>query len=440
MEVKRGYRHTEAGIIPVDWAVTPLNQISNLDVGFAFKSSSFKQTGGVRLLRGENVGYGRLDWTDSRTIQQNEAYGFNQYLLHAGSIVIGMDRTFTKSGTKISRVVNSDCPCLLVQRVGRFIPKLCTKNFLWALLCSSRYQSLLQVEQKGMDIPHLSRDEILSPTVAFPPTLAEQEAIAGALSDADAWIESLKQLIAKKRQIKQGAMQELLTCNRRLPGFSGEWERFRFDQLFTNLRNASNSRSELSTQGDVAYVHYGDIHIHSNPYLNPFSLATFIPRDKVRSTPRLEDGDLLLADASEDTAAIGKAVEIVELGSREAVAGLHTMALRGNKERLANGYKGYIQFLPEVRAGLISLATGVSVFGITKSGVKAIEVKIPKPDEQSAIAEALSMMENETIELESKHSKARQIKQAMMQELLTGRIRLVKPTASSVSMQEAVHA
>jgi len=139
----------------------------------------------------------------------------------------------------------------------------------------------------------------------------------------------------------------------------------------------------------------------------------------------LQDGDFLMADASEDTTAIGKAVEIVGLGDREAIAGLHTMALRGNRSLLSNGYKGYIQYLPEVRAGLVSLATGVSVFGITKSGVKAIEIKIPKPTEQTAIAAILSGMDNEIIELESKYAKARLIKQAMMQELLTGRIRLV---------------
>ena len=63
--------------------------------------------------------------------------------------------------------------------------------------------------------------------IPFPPTLAEQEAIAEALSDADALIESLEQLIAKKRQVKQGAMQELLTGKRRLPGFSGEWDKLR---------------------------------------------------------------------------------------------------------------------------------------------------------------------------------------------------------------------
>lgn len=193
-------------------------------------------------------------------------------------------------------------------------------------------------------MPKLSGGILRSMPIPIP-TLREQFEIVNALSDVDDWIESLGQLIAKKRQIKQGSMEELLTGKRRLPGFTGGWDRFRFDQLFSNLRNASNSRSELAVEGDVAFVHFGDIHIHPNPFLNPTELRTFISRAKVRTVPRLQDGYLLLADASEDTSAIGKAVEIVGLGGREAVAGLHTMALRGNKDRVADGFNEHFNCL-----------------------------------------------------------------------------------------------
>src|SRR5262245_41383956 len=188
-------------------------------------------------------------------------------------------------------------------------------------------------------------------------------------------------------------MHELLTGQKRLPGFTGEWSPYRFDQLFVVLRNASNSRSELSEQGNVIYIHYGDIHTHPSPFLNPRTLQTYIPREKVRTIPRLADGDLLVVDASEDTGAIGKSVEILGLNGGEAVAGLHTMVLRGHKTLLADGFKGYIQHLPTVHAALVRLATGVSVYGITKTGVKAIEVTLPKPVEQFAIAAILSDMD-----------------------------------------------
>ena len=132
-----------------------------------------------------------------------------------------------------------------------------------------------------------------------------------------------------------------------------------------------------------------------------------------------------MVDASEDTAAIGKAVEIIGLDGIEAIAGLHTMALRGNTQLLADGFKAYIQYLPEVRNALVRLATGVSVYGITKSGVRAIEITIPKPPEQRAIATFLMDMDTEISAIKAKLAKAKQVKQAMVQELLTGRIRLI---------------
>jgi type I restriction enzyme S subunit len=139
----------------------------------------------------------------------------------------------------------------------------------------------------------------------------------------------------------------------------------------------------------------------------------------------MANGDLVMVDASEDTAAIGKAVEIRGLDDRKAVAGLHTILLRSRPGFLADGFKGYLQFFPTVRSSLVRLATGVSVYGVSKPNVMSIEVVIPRPGEQSAIAGILSDMDAETKSLEAKLSKARQIKQGMMQELLTGRIRLV---------------
>lgn len=172
-------------------------------------------------------------------------------------------------------------------------------------------------------------------------------------------------------------------------------------------------------------MHYGDIHTHPSSFLNPFLLKTFISDRKVRTVPRLLDGDLLMVDASEDTTAIGKAVEIVGMNGGEAVAGLHTMFLRGNQALLADGFKCYIQFMPKVHAALVRLATGVSVYGIRKSGVRAIEVTIPKPAEQTAIAEVLSDMDAELAVLEQRRDKTLSLKQAMMQQLLTGKTRLV---------------
>lgn len=423
MEVKPGYKQTEVGVIPVDWATYPCSEISDrIMVGIVIRPTQYYVPDGVPAFRSANIREDGI--TDSDLVFISEASNalLAKSQTQAGDILTV--RTGYPGTSAVVRNAQAGCNCIdiLITRPSKKVDS----DFLAIWINSSFGKEQVLRNQGGLAQKHFNVGDMRNLVVALPP-LHEQRAIAGALSDADALIESLEQLVAKKRQIKHGAMQELLTGRRRLPGFTGKWGTCRFDRLFTALRNASNSRSELSEEGDVAYVHYGDIHTHPSAFLNPIALRTFIARDKVRTIPRIIDGDLLMADASEDTTAIGKAVEITGLNGREAVAGLHTMALRGNTD-LEDGYKGYIQFLPEVRAALVRLATGVSVYGITKAGVKAIEVKIPKPTEQSAIASILSDMDAEIAGLEAKLMKARQVKQGMMQELLTGRIRLATST------------
>lgn len=425
---KEGFKQSEVGVIPLDWDVRKVSQVVRSGPKNGYSGRSGLDAKGTATLSLSATTSGKLILT-AETVKYLEAIipQESDLFLKPDDVLVQRSNTIELVGTTavFSGPENTYIyPDLMIRL--RFRNRILAQWF-WKYANSSAGRSYFMSVAAGSTgtMPKLSGDKLRNMPLPLPPTLAEQEDIVSALLDADGLIESLEKLIAKKRQIKHGTMQELLTGKRRLPGFSTKWETYRFDQMFSNLRNASNSRSELGPHGEVAYVHYGDIHIHPTAFLNPVALRTFIPRSKVRMAHRLMNGDLLLADASEDTMAIGKAVEIFGLSGAEAVAGLHTMALRGNPKYLADGFKGYIQFMPEVRNALISLATGVSVYGITKSGVRAIEVTIPKPSEQSAIAAILSDMDAEIVALESKLSKARQVKQGMMQELLTGRIRLV---------------
>lgn len=411
--------------LPKGWSKKELHEITDLQVGYAFKSSWFRDSG-VKLLRGENVGYGRPDWSNTQCLVEKEAFKFREYVLHDGDIVIGMDRTFTKSGTKISRVSSGDCPSLLVQRVGRFVPKSVSNDFLWALLSSSSFTNALLLEQKGMDIPHLSRSEITSPTVAIPDDPEEQKAIARVLSDVDALIDSLDALIDKKRNLKMATMQQLLTGKKRLPGFTANWSTTTFGEAFEHLRTGSNSRSQLNSSDGVGYIHYGDIHQKWARYLDLSSatLPTIIP-ELVTGLPRLRDGDLILADASEDYEGIGSGVEIRNVGDREIVSGLHTFALRAKPGYFSDGFKGLITAFRSVKRQMESVATGISVYGISKKNLDRVEIPYPDPKEQSAIAEILSDMDAEIHALVARRNKTELMKTGLMQELLSGRRRLV---------------
>lgn len=272
---------------------------------------------------------------------------------------------------------------------------------------------------------HTQKREMTEYLIPLPPTIAEQSAIAEALSDMDEAIAAMEAVIAKKRALKTATMQALLSGTRRLPGFSGEWESFAFGSIFQFLRNGSSARAALSSTGAVGYIHYGDIHAAPRPHMD-CSKGTLprISREVVARLPRVHNGDLLIADASEDYEGTGKSVEAINLGNDEVVAGLHTLLMRPI-EKMAPGFAGYLQFIPAVKRQYVSAAQGVSVYGLSRSAIKAVEVALPKFAEQQAIASCLMDMEADVSHQVNKRCKLQAIKSGMMQQLLTGKIRLV---------------
>ena len=187
-----------------------------------------------------------------------------------------------------------------------------------------------------------------------------------------------------------------------------------------------NSRAELLPEGRVKYLHYGDVHACKDVYLSTASLPC-LPDAKAASLDRLQHGDLIFADASEDVAGVSKSVELREVGSTDVVSGLHTIAARFDKEVLANGFKGFLQFCPSFVTHLRRLAAGTKVYATNRAHIASVEMLLPPVREQAAIATVLSDMDAEIAALEARRDKTRDLKQAMMHELLTGKTRLVQP-------------
>ena len=245
----------------------------------------------------------------------------------------------------------------------------------------------------GVKQTNLRKDDVLACPLALPPTKAEQEAIAEALSDADALIESLEQLIAKKRQIKQGAMQELLTGKKRLPGFGGEWVVKLLADIAPLQRGFDLPNSKLQ-QGPYPVV-------YSNGVLNHH--VAFQVKGPGVVTGR--------------SGTIGT-VTFVEKDFWPHNTSLWVTTFKGNDPKFV--------FYLYTRIGLERFATGSGVPTLNRNDVHAFKVGIPlSTAEQTAITAILTDMDAEIAALEEKLTKARQLKQGMMQELLTGRIRLV---------------
>lgn len=412
MEVITGYKNSDIGFIPLDWDVKELHEIAKISRGrFSPRPRNnpiyyggvipFVQTGDVTRCNGVIKNY---------TQTLNELGLSVSILYKKGTILMTIAANIGYAG-----ILEMDmaCPDSLVAIDG--IPGVNNRflNF-WFNYRRQKIEDLsTSGAQKNLNI------ELLSPFKVPVPDFEEQTAIATALSDTDALISSLEKLIAKKRSIKQGAIQELLKPKK-------GWVMKTYGEVFDFLSTANYSRSELSSNDNIMYVHYGDIHTKWNDFLDMNeSILPTISQIQSNGYSLVKEGDLIMADASEDYDGVGKSVEVKNLNSAKVIAGLHTFLLRDQGGFFVDGFKGYIHLFPIVKNQLNRLATGLKVYGISKSNLKLVQIPVPKREEQIEIAKVLNDMEAEIACLQSKLTKYRQIKSGMMQSLLTGKIRLV---------------
>lgn len=270
------------------------------------------------------------------------------------------------------------------------------------------------------DLPLLTQTILHDFIIPLPPTIAEQEAIAGALSDADQLIGSLEQLVAKKRRIKQGVIQELLTGQKRLPDFTGEWQVKRLGELGSFLKGSGVSKSQ-ALSGSLPCIRYGEIYTRHNEYIRSF--YSWISTDIAATATRLRRGDILFASSGETKEDIGKCVSFID--DIEAYAGGDIVILR--TERMDPMFLGFYLNTSPIARQKASKGQGDAVVHISGSALAQIRGRFPQLAEQSAIAAILSDIGAEIEGLEAKLAKVRRVKQGMMQELLTGRIRLIQP-------------
>ncbi|KAB2949521.1 MAG: hypothetical protein F9K17_02915 [Phycisphaerae bacterium] len=424
-EPPHGYKLTDLGPIPDDWNITPLGQlIDSVEYGSSAKSNT---KGAIPVLRMGNLQGGRIDWAD--LVYTDNTREISTYYLQAGDVLFNRTNTIDLVGK--TALYGGERPAIFAGYLIRIkvAAELLDARFLNYILntpFARRYSA--KVVSLAVGQANINGQKLKTYPIPLPPTMEEQRAIADALSDVDGLLGALEKLIVKKRAIKQAAMQQLLTAKTRLPGFTGKWETTRLGDHVRYLTHGVNPRADLTAEGSVRYLHYGDVHAAPGPWLNPERvLMPRLPVEKCSGLDRLESGDLVLVDASEDLVGIGKSVELRNMNGVEAVAGLHTIAARFDKEILADGFKGYLQYIPTFKSHLEKLAAGTKVYATNRSHVSSAELPLPSIQEQSAIAAVLSDMDAELEALERRREKVRQIKLGMMQQLLTGCIRLLKP-------------
>ena len=434
MEVKPGYKQTEVGVIPEEWVVSLLaDVITSFQNGFAFASHGYVKSG-IPIVTMAQIGLdGRFNFTsESVNYWPTEAASaLRAFQLFRGDIIIAMtDVTPQKNLIGRMAEVTEIGPLLLNQRVGlfRLDAKKIDPYFLRAMSNSSRWRGYARaVASLGVQA-NIGTNDIRAGKLPLPP-LSEQRVIATALSDVDELLGGLDRLIAKKRDLKQAAMQQLLTGQTRLPGFHAVWDVKRLGDLFNFSGGYSASRDELSTEGHC-YLHYGDIHGSTKTCIDtdadfPNIPKLDIPLKRVSPASMLNDGDVVFVDASEDDAGTSKHVVVVNKSKKPFISGLHTIVAKSKTDELAHEFRRYCFQTPAIRQQFLFYCVGTKVSGISKSNIPKLTLSFPSLPEQTAIASVLTEMDGELAVLTQRREKTCALKQAMMQELLTGKTRLI---------------
>ncbi|MUV27084.1 restriction endonuclease subunit S [Burkholderia thailandensis] len=411
MEMTPGYKQTDAGVIPDDWDVKQLGELSSVSAGGTPSRSNANYWGG-------DIPWITTTEIDFRLITESEQFitsiGLKNSaakLMPAGALLMalyGQGKTRGKVGVLGFEAATNQACAAIILKEGY------SREYAFHYL-ASRYDEIRKLSNTGNQ-ENLNGALVRSIPVLLPP-LSEQSAIATALSDVDALLSSLDALIAKKRDIKQAAMQQLLTGKTRLPGFEGEWTVKRLDQL-ANIRSGGTPSTTVSRFWD------GGI-----PWCTPTDIT------------RLGGGKYLL-DTSRQITSEGLSNSSAELIPANSVvmtsrATIGECAINLKPVTTNQGFKNFVPFedtdvnflyylLQTQKQGFIQLCAGSTFLEIGKTQLAAYKVHLPSTKaEQTAIAEVLSDMDAELAALEARRDKTRLLKQGMMQELLTGKTRLV---------------
>ena len=411
MELRTGYKQTEVGVIPEDWNADRLSAYIEIKSGESPSKFTFMNEG--------------LPYFKVEQLNNNNKYlRDTPYFIKTDNQVRRGSLIFPKRGASILlnkiRILENDS--FMDTNLMTLTPKgTVNSEFLYYALTHIELWRIADTTS----IPQINNKHINPLIIALPKTKAEQEAIAEALSDADALIESLEKLVEKKRQIKQGTMQELLTGKKRLPEFSGEWIKSKFGDLGVCHRGVSYDPnvdlSESDTDASFRLLRSNNVQNGSIVYAN----MQYVNARRVSCIQVLKANDVLICMANGSKELVGKAARFLQNDGYVYAYGAFMGCFRPNVA-INTAYVFYLFYTKDFFNHIGILLAGSSINNLTSKSIEDFVISIPSNfDEQEAIATILGDMDSELSELETKLTKARQLKQGMMQALLTGKIRLV---------------
>ncbi len=396
--MKPGYKQTDVGVIPDEWEVCAVRQKGEVVTG---KALAVNAPGLQRpYLRTKNVFDGRIDIDDVLTMPMTDEQ-FTQFQIRNGDVLLNEGQSIDLVGRCALYQNEYPEPCAIQNALLRFRARTgVSEKFASYLFRHCQHTGVFaRIALQTTSVAHLGGSRFEALRLAWP-TEPEQRAIAKALSDVDGLLDGLDRLIAKKRDLKQATMQQLLTGETRLLGFHGEWKPKRFAELLKYERPDKFlvKSAEYLEQGDTPVLTANKSFIlgYTNDEFGIYQNLPVIIFDDFTTDSKYVDFPFKVKSS---------AIKILKARSPEVNLRFIFSRMQLVNFPLGEHKRYYI------------------------SEYQHIELPTPEPDEQAAIAEVLTDMDAELAALEQRREKTRALKQAMMQELLTGRTRLVESVA-----------
>ena len=413
MEVMPGYKWTEVGAIPDNWTVRKLRDIAdinpdNLDdmtqSDYAFKYISLEDVDNGVLKGLSELVFHSAPSRARRKVRQ-------------GDVLLASVRPNLKSHLFLRDDI-SDLICSTGFTVIRCRPSEADPGFVFYHLFADVIERQINSLVTGSNYPAISSKDVGTLNIPMP-AVPEQKTIVAILSNMDAFIIVLNQLIAKKRDIKQGAMQELLMGRKRLPGHNLSWKVCILADLGTFSKGKEIKKDDIVDDG-IPCIRYGEIYTHYNDYTTQFH--SHISPETAKESQQIRRGDLLFTGSGETAEEIGKCVAY--LGEGGACAGGDIIIFSPIENDSL-----FLSYLMNHTTSVVNQKTrmgqGDAIVHISKRNIAHLRLQLPaSKDEQSAIANNLLHMDTEIATLEAKRDKIILLKQGMMQNLLIGRKRL----------------
>ena len=431
--VPEGYKQTEVGVVPDDWEVAPLGKaIAKLEAGVSVNSVDETQRTYAHdqsVLKTSSIADGRFYPAECKKVAPRDLHRLSLNP-EANTLLISRMNTPDLVG---------ECGYVAQDHSSLFLPDRLwitrrrddsEVDFHWLsyLLSSKPQKSRIKGISTGTSgsMKNISKGSLLGLSIPFPAP-REQRAIATALSDVDALLEALDRLIAKKRDIKQATMQQLLTAQTRLPGFEGEWDVRSLLEIADNQKSLFDDgdwvEAEHITDQGIRLVQTGNIgegtfvEKATRKYINEASFHKLKCKE-------LEEGDILICRLAEPA---GRACILPDIGESRVITSVDVTIFRPRLEIADRGFLVQYFSTSDWFKKVLDNVGGTTHKRISRGALGKLKVPFPPVEEQKAIAKVLTDMDADLEALRERRTKTAAIKQALMQELLTGRTRLVEP-------------